>query len=97
MAVWMKYLPHAQTIVTSIDLLGGVELPSTLLCNLGECSRVTGNYLKSEQLFRQMLQLKEKVPGKEHLITIVYRINLALSLGQQGKSAKAEAIDRQTL
>ncbi|KAF2184996.1 TPR-like protein [Zopfia rhizophila CBS 207.26] len=96
-AVWMKYLPHAQTIITSIDLLGGVELPSTLLYNLAECSRITGNYSKAEQLFRQTLQLLENVLGKEHPDTLMSMTGLAISLRQQGKFAEAEAMDRQTL
>jgi tetratricopeptide (TPR) repeat protein len=96
-AVWMKYLPHAQTIITSIDLLGGIELPSTLLHNLAECSYITGNYSKAEQLNQQTLQLKEKVLGKEHPDTLMSMNNLARSLRQQGKFAEAEAMHRQTL
>ena len=96
-AVWTKYLPHAQTIITSIDLLGGVELPSKLLYKLAECSRKIGNYSKAEQLFRRALQLKEKVLGKGHPDTLGSMTGLAISLGQQGKFAEAEAMDRQTL
>jgi tetratricopeptide (TPR) repeat protein len=96
-AVWMKYLPHAETIITSIDLLGGVELPSILLYNLAECYRITGNYSKAELLGRQTLQLREKVFGKEHPDTLASTNNLALSLRLQGKFADAEALDRRTL
>ena len=96
-AVWIKYLPHAQTIITSIDVLGGVELPSMLLYNLAECSRITGNYSKAEAMDRQTLQLKEKVLGKEHPDTLGSMNNLASSLRQQGKFAEAEAMDWQTL
>ena len=95
--VWMKYLPHAETIITSIDHLGGVELPSTLLYNLAECYHITGNYSKAELLGRQALQLREKVLGKEHPDTLASITNLALSLGQQGKFVEAEALGRQTL
>ncbi|KAF4612495.1 hypothetical protein G7Y89_g15595 [Cudoniella acicularis] len=96
-AIWMKYFPHAQTIINSIELLGGVELPTVLLDNLAECFRTTGNYLKAEQLNRQALQLRETVPGKEYPETLGSMNNLAVSLGQQGKFAEAEAMNRQVL
>jgi tetratricopeptide (TPR) repeat protein len=95
--IWMKYLPHAQTIINSIDLLGGVELPSMLLHHLAGSYHITGNYSKAEAMNQQALRLKEKVLGKEHPDTLGSMNNLALSLRRQGKFAEAETIDRQTL
>jgi len=95
--IWMKYLPHAQTIINSIDLLGGVELPSMLLHHLAGSYHITGNYSKAEAMNQQALQLKEKVLGKEHPDTLGSMNNLASSLRRQGKFAEAETIDRQTL
>jgi tetratricopeptide (TPR) repeat protein len=96
-AVWMKYLPHAQNIITSINLLGGVELPSLLLSNLAKASYLTGAYSKAAQLYRQTLQLREKAFGKEHPSTLESMAGLAISLFQLGELAEGHALFQQTL
>jgi hypothetical protein len=52
---------------------------------------------EAEQKQRQMLELKEKVLGKEHPSTLGRMNNLALVLGRQGKYEEAEQMHRQTL
>jgi len=46
----------------------------------------------SEALYRQTLQLKEIVLGKDHLATLRSINNLASLLYQQGRYAEAEAL-----
>ena len=101
-AIWMTHLPHAQCIIATFN----IELSRTketkellwrLLHNLGASSRIKGQYTEAEAMYRQTLQLKEAVLGKDHLDTLASMNNLASSLRGQGKYVEAEAIDRQTL
>jgi tetratricopeptide (TPR) repeat protein len=101
-ALWMMYLPHAQCTVTTFNTgfsstQETKELLGRLLHNLGECSRIRGQYAEAETTGRQTLQLKEIVLGKENPDTLLSMNNLASSLRQQGKYAEAEAMHRQTL
>jgi tetratricopeptide (TPR) repeat protein len=101
-AVWIMYLPHALYITTTFNIgLSGTketkELLWGLLHNLGWCSLIRGKYAEAEAIYRQTLQLKETVLGKEHPDTLGSMNNLASSLYSQGKYAEAEEIHRQTL
>jgi tetratricopeptide (TPR) repeat protein len=101
-AIWLMYLPHAQCIIASFNnrlrrTKETEEALGRLLYNLGECSRIKGQYREAEALDRQTLQLSEKVRGPEHPSTLMSMNGLATSLRQQGKYAEAEALDRQTL
>jgi tetratricopeptide (TPR) repeat protein len=100
--IWMIYLPHAHCITTTFnDPLSRTketeELLGRLLHNLGTCSQFQGKYAEAEVLYRESLQLREKVLGPEHPDTLASINNLAGSLYQQRRFAEAEAIDRQTL
>jgi tetratricopeptide (TPR) repeat protein len=100
--IWMLYLPHAHCITTTFnDPLSRTketeELLGRLLLNLGICSQFQGKYAEAEVLYRESLQLREKVLGPEHLDTLGSINNLASSLYQQGKSAEAEVMHWQTL
>ncbi|KIM95406.1 hypothetical protein OIDMADRAFT_206491 [Oidiodendron maius Zn] len=101
-ALWMLYLPHAHCLIATLNM----ELKRTnetnqliadLLHKLGECSKIKGNYATAEVMYRQALQLRETVLGKEHPDTLTSMSNLAVSLHWQGKYAVAEDIHRQTL
>ena len=93
------YLPHAQCAITNFKKSFGKtkDPPSDLLHSLGWCSLLQGNYSEAEAIYRQTLQLKETVLGKDHPDTLVSLNVLAVSLHSQGKYAEAEAIYRQTL
>jgi protein involved in temperature-dependent protein secretion len=73
------------------------ELLGRLLHNLGCCSEIKGQYTKAEAIYRQTLQLRETVLGKDHPDTLGSINNLAVLLWQQGKYVEAEALHRQTL
>ncbi|KAH8684468.1 putative kinesin [Tricladium varicosporioides] len=104
-AVWTRYLPHAQYIITSLDL----ELIRTketsevkehlwrLLCNLGYCFSIKGQYIRAEGMFRQALQLQETVLKKGHPSILINMNNLAASFCDQGKYIEAEIMERQIL
>jgi tetratricopeptide (TPR) repeat protein len=96
-AVWMIYLPHAQHIIATFNTQLSKtketkELLGNLLHNLGWCSNIKGQYTEAEAIYRQTLQLKETVLGKDHPSTLMSMNNLAESLRQQGKYAEVEAL-----
>ncbi|KIN05367.1 hypothetical protein OIDMADRAFT_177562 [Oidiodendron maius Zn] len=97
--IWTMYLPHAQYAFTSFEKSFGKtkDLPPSLLHNLGWCSFLQGKYSEAEAIYRQALQLRETVLGKDHPDTLASMDNLASSLHSQGKYADAEAMDRQVL
>jgi len=101
-AVWMMYLPHAQHTIATFNMQLSrtketKKLLGSLLHNVGWCSDIKGQYIEAEAIYRQTLQLKETVLGKDHPDTLVSMINVAESLRQQGKYAEAETLYRQTL
>ena len=100
--VWMMYLPHAQSTITTFNMgLGRTEqtkeLLWRLLYSLGACFQIKGQYAEAEAMYRQTLQLLETVLRKDHLNTLASMMNLAESLRQQGKYVEAEGICQQTL
>ena len=98
-AVWMMYLSHAKCAITVFKSSFGetYNLPSSLLHNLGESSRIRGKYAEAEAMDQQALQLRETVLGKDHPDTLRSMSSLAASLRHQGKYAEAEAMHRQAL
>ncbi|KAH8588542.1 hypothetical protein B0O99DRAFT_746711 [Bisporella sp. PMI_857] len=101
-AVWIMYLPHAQYAIANFDtglsrIKETKELLGKLLHNLGQCFYIKGKYAEAEAMYRQTLQLRETVLGKEHPDTLATINNLAISLDRQSKYADAEAMHRQTL
>jgi len=91
-AVWLIYLPHALYVIATIKqyFRGTINLPAELVHNLAESLRQQGKYAEAEVLYRQTLQLKETVLGKEHPDTLISMMNLA-------NSRKAEVLYRQML
>ena len=53
------------------------------------CEQTLGRYKAAEWVYRQLLEEREKVLGKEHLSTLMSMNNLALALSSQGKYAEA--------
>ena len=64
---------------------------------LTDSIRQQGKYAEAEAMYRQTLQLQEKVLGKYHLDILMSIEDIALLLRQQGKHAEAEAMYRQML
>lgn len=95
----MMYLPHGQHVITTLEKSLGEtkDLPWRLLDCLGGCSQITGRYTDAEAMYRQALQIKEMVLGKDHLDTLGSITGITNSLRQQGKHAEAETMYRQML
>jgi tetratricopeptide (TPR) repeat protein len=93
-----RYLPHALCILDFPEFSENFEEPlETLLCNIGEYFLKAGKYSEAEQRYRQALELREKVLGKDHLDTLMVKNKLATSLCHQDKYEEAEPMFRQTL
>ncbi|RYP79040.1 hypothetical protein DL771_000018 [Monosporascus sp. 5C6A] len=93
--VWMKYLPHAQAALEcGNDVTQG---ETDLLFNIAASYSVLGKYKEAEVIYRQTIELEEKLLGKEHPSTLASMNNLAEVLKCQGKYKEAEVMHRQTL
>ncbi|KAK3383706.1 hypothetical protein B0T24DRAFT_645911 [Lasiosphaeria ovina] len=95
--VWMKYLPHTHVISESPEYCTDKVAESKLLFNIAESYSQMAKYEEAEQMYRQALELNEKVLGREHPSTLDSMNNLGLVLGSQGKYEEAEQIHRQAL
>jgi tetratricopeptide (TPR) repeat protein len=97
-ATWTTYLPHAQRVLSFQEYSGDFEKShQELLFNVGECFLISGKYAEAEQMYRQTLELGEKVLGLEHPDTLTSMNNLAVVLRSQGKYAEAKQMHRQEL
>ena len=77
----------------------GAKHPDTLMSmnNLASVLSRRGKYEEAGEMYRQVLGLKDTVPGKEHPSTLTSMNNLALVLSRQGKYEEAEEMHRQVL
>ncbi|KAI1085927.1 hypothetical protein F5B19DRAFT_248199, partial [Rostrohypoxylon terebratum] len=94
-AIWMRYLPHGQAVLQLRNECADKE--TGLLFNVAQSYTVLGKYNEAEQMYRQTLELKERVLSKENPSTLNSMNNLALVLNSQGKYQEAEQMHRQTL
>lgn len=58
---------------------------------------VQGKYGEAEMMYRQTLDLRQAILGKEHPSTLTSIHNLALLLDDQGKHEEAEAVRQRKL
>jgi tetratricopeptide (TPR) repeat protein len=96
MKVWTAYLPHARHVV-GVPEMHEAKVRLWLLARLGWCEMTLGQYQTAEWTFRQLVDRKTKVLGKEHLDTLSSMNNVAVALSDQGQYAKAEQMHRETL
>ena len=95
---WSMYFPHANYVLNLHKFWGDFKDPqSDLLFNVAECFRITGKYREAEHMYRQTLELTEKLLGIDHPSTLESMNNLALVLRHQGKYDEAEKMHRYTL
>ncbi|KAI6080516.1 hypothetical protein F4821DRAFT_55383 [Hypoxylon rubiginosum] len=93
--IWMRYLPHGQTVLQLQENSANKE--TGLLFNVAESYFMLGKYNEAEQMYRQTLEVRERVLGREHPSTLGSMNNLADVLGNQGKYEEAEQMHRQEL
>ncbi len=94
--VWIRYLPHTDYILVLYKPHHD-ELESELLSKIGRGLYILGKYPELEQLYRRILELKEKVLDKEHPDILESMAILANALGEQRKYEEAEQIHQKTL
>ncbi|PNP77903.1 hypothetical protein FNYG_08629 [Fusarium nygamai] len=95
--IWMRYMAHAQRVVESDEECEDEEAMSGLLFNVAEALSIQGRYEGAAKLYRETLEAKEKVLGKEHPSTLMSMNNLALVLRKIGEYKEAEKMHRETL
>jgi len=59
--------------------------------------RDQGKYLEAEQMYREVVEVRERVQGKEHPDTLTSMNNLATVLSDQGKYLEAEQMYREVV
>ncbi len=93
---WIRYFSHATYVA---GLVGAVDesARASLLTRVGCCQGDLGQYSAAEITYRQVLSLREKVLGVEHLDTLSIMSNLVWVLESQGKYNEAELLCRQAL
>ncbi|KAI1382616.1 uncharacterized protein F4822DRAFT_100890 [Hypoxylon trugodes] len=94
-SIWMRYLPHGQLVLYLRNKFA--DKKTDLLFNIAGSYSMLGKYNEAEQMYRQTLELRERMLGREHPSTLASMNNLALVLDSQGKYKEAEQMHRQTL
>ena len=80
---------------TCIQMLGKEHSDTlTSLNNLASVLSSQGEYKEAEEMHRQLLVLKERIPGMKHPDTLESINNLAEVLSSQGKYKEAEEMHR---
>jgi hypothetical protein len=78
------YLPHANYVLSLHKFWGDFEDPQLdLLFNVADCFQITGKYREAEHMYRQTLELREKMLGVDHPSTLG-SMNLASVLHDPG-------------
>ncbi|EWG46524.1 hypothetical protein FVEG_06980 [Fusarium verticillioides 7600] len=95
--IWMRYMAHAQRVVESGEECEDEEAMSGLLFNVAEALYIQGRYEGAAKLYRETLEMRQKVLGKEHPSTLISMTNLANMLRKIGKYKEAEEMHRKTL
>ncbi len=91
--VWTVYLPHTKYVLSFQEYPGDYEESlRSLLGDVAECFSITGKYTESERIYRQTVELTEKMLGVDHPSTLGSMNNLADVLQEQGKYAEAETM-----
>ncbi|RKK62252.1 hypothetical protein BFJ66_g1057 [Fusarium oxysporum f. sp. cepae] len=95
--IWMRYMAHAQRVVESDEECEDEEAMSGLLFNVAEALSMQGRYEGAAKLYRETLEMRQKVLGKEHPNTFSSMNNLAIVLNNMGEYEEAEKMHRETL
>ncbi|KAF2190064.1 FabD/lysophospholipase-like protein [Zopfia rhizophila CBS 207.26] len=91
-SVWRMYLPHAQYAL-EFELEEDVGNGKTeLLWKFGKCAHSDGRYKEAEKAFAQVMQIRKRVLGEEHLSTLTSMANLASTYRNQGRWKEAEEL-----
>ena len=98
---WVKceeLFPHAEMALLYRPAAAEYLTPwATVLYNVSWYSKESGRYARAEVMVRESLTAREKVLGREHLITLLSVNMLALVLQDQGQYEAAEEMSRRVL
>ncbi|KAI8403830.1 hypothetical protein FOFC_15320 [Fusarium oxysporum] len=95
--IWIRYMAHAQRVLESDEQCANEEEITGLLFNVAEALYIQGRYEKAARLYKETLELRKKVLGKEHPSTLDSMNNLALVLKSMGEYAEAKKMHQETL
>ncbi|KAH8645449.1 hypothetical protein BX600DRAFT_478139 [Xylariales sp. PMI_506] len=94
---WIKYIPHAQAVLEIRKDCTDARALIRLLTNVAESSHKLFRYSEAEEMYRQVVELKQKIYGSDHPGALGSMNDLAIILGHQRKYVEAEEMDRKTL
>jgi tetratricopeptide (TPR) repeat protein len=93
---WSAYIHHAMH-VAELPELYKIEDRMTLLERIASCERSQGRYQAAERVYRQALEQRQSMSGKEHPDTLMTMGNIGLVLGHQREWTRAENIHQEVL
>jgi tetratricopeptide (TPR) repeat protein len=91
--VCMHHAIHAANLSEAKELEGGM----ILLERIAKCLRSQGHNQSAERTYRQALEQRQKMSGKEHPDTLMTMGNVALTLQSQRRWTEAEIILQEVL
>ncbi|OLN95527.1 Kinesin light chain 4 [Colletotrichum chlorophyti] len=94
---WMAYLPHIQVALEVRGWSTDNQALSKLLSYTGKSESLLGRFSEVEQMYREALEIREKILGLDDPETLGSIRNLALVLRTQEKYEEAEQLHRRTL
>ncbi len=97
-SLWEALTPHvAYLLVEVTDHPGAAEDVASAANSAARFLGARGRYQEAEQLFRQVLAVRERVLGDAHPDTLATRNEVAWMLGKQGRYEEAEEHYRKVL
>lgn len=93
--IWLRYLPHGQAILELQEK--STDLYPILLIGMACAYTLLGKYNEAERIYRQVLEIREQVLGKEHPDTLDILPRLGQVLCKLGKYEMAVQMLQQTI
>jgi tetratricopeptide (TPR) repeat protein len=91
---WSTYLHHAVHVV-NLPETDELEDRMTLLEKIAKCERSLGRYQAAERSYRQALEQRKRMSGKEHPDTLMTMGNIGQVLAYQERWAEAERMHQE--
>jgi tetratricopeptide (TPR) repeat protein len=90
--LWRSYLPHALFLLDDGEFREQQEQYTHYMQNLGTCLDSDAKYVQAEQLFAQVVKVRERLLGPKHLDTLDTMNYLVVSYMNQRKWEEAEEL-----
>ncbi|KAK7927522.1 kinesin light chain [Apiospora marii] len=95
--VWLKFFPHAQSLLKLQEDCSNKELTATLIYKVAKSHHELRNYVHAERLYRAVLNLKDKELCPKRSIIWESMYYLGMTLSELGKDAEAESTLREAI